>query len=1009
MAAGVRTRKRQREEGVLDSVELTRESAPAFVDQMRDAVTQGTIEELIGAVQRAGPEGLRALVAKGGLRRFRQWLKELMDGGHVSVSPKRSVSVERAVLVDYVLQVLMTIPVKDPEDISRSGVAAVVGDIAENRYRVIASCAKSARALIEHWAQEHGLAEDDDIEVEEGDEPPAPATNDPRFVKPAGSVSPAQSGIATPASASSASGHDDDDDDDDDDDLDELPPMLQLDGDDAPIMPPGFESLDNLDAGLPLAEMLGKPADDAAEELQDHTFFDGRPEKFGKVPTGVLINRKEGVVGGRPWAPRKVALAAAGDAATAKADVPPEAIKAKEKRKRGIVFAEDMERVRFFLRRAVPTAVSVGNPTEEDFRKSMESDGDDFADDEDLTDAAGSDGNVEERRRREQEREKGLNLRDRLAHGDDEEAGELGAAGSKLAQSGAGFPPTHNHVPPPLVAIPAALQRKPVSTKDSLLNDAATAQAFEYHQRNPALAPRTPAVSESAWQGFQADKSVQQFRAPPLASAAHASPGLAPRRALGGLGGIVAKLTSSRGAVRDDARDASMSRRSASPGESLARSSSVPQAAGAPAPAAGILPVRSSLLSSLSGIMGRVSASQGAHAAVPAAAPRAPSIGASRPSPYAPSPSASSHHVPGAPTAPQPAVQPHAGPAPTGFPAPVSAAYGAARPVGTFQQHGAQAPPPHPSAGHGAPPAGGVPYAAPAPGGPVPPIGSYERAPYDNANWWHLLPEEMPPVTNRATRGSPCHFFPTIQGCQMGANCGFKHDPYWTPSRAPKGVDRLWPKFLYEILPRRRARRAAAGAAGAAGPHPQAGAGGAPAGPPPAAAAAPAGAAPPGHFSAHQPPPRPYGAAPAYGAPAAAGAPAGGGYAYGGAPAAAPAPSSGAPYTYGGAPAAAAHSAPRGYGGPGAYGGAAGAGGYAYGGGAGARPSAAPSQYQYGGSGPPAQRPAMAPQYGATAPAAGYQYGGRAPMAPGGGGSAGGGGGATLNPSAISQFYGSRN
>ncbi len=110
MAAGVRTRKRQREEGVLDSVELTRESASAFVDQMRDAVTQGTIEELIGAVQRAGPEGLRALVAKGGLRRFRQWLKELMDGGHVSVSPKRSVSVERAVLVDYVLQVKPGLP-----------------------------------------------------------------------------------------------------------------------------------------------------------------------------------------------------------------------------------------------------------------------------------------------------------------------------------------------------------------------------------------------------------------------------------------------------------------------------------------------------------------------------------------------------------------------------------------------------------------------------------------------------------------------------------------------------------------------------------------------------------------------------------------------------------------------------------------------------------------------------------------------------------------------------------
>lgn len=110
MAAGVRTRKRQREDGVLDSVELTPESASAFVDQMREGVTQGTIEELMGAVQRASPAGKRALVAKGGLRRFRQWLKELMAGGHVSASSKRPVSVERSVLVDFVLQVKPSLP-----------------------------------------------------------------------------------------------------------------------------------------------------------------------------------------------------------------------------------------------------------------------------------------------------------------------------------------------------------------------------------------------------------------------------------------------------------------------------------------------------------------------------------------------------------------------------------------------------------------------------------------------------------------------------------------------------------------------------------------------------------------------------------------------------------------------------------------------------------------------------------------------------------------------------------
>jgi hypothetical protein len=89
----------------------------------------------------------------------------------------------------------------------------------------------------------------------------------------------------------------------------------------------------------------------------------------------------------------------------------------------------------------------------------------------------------------------------------------------------------------------------------------------------------------------------------------------------------------------------------------------------------------------------------------------------------------------------------------------------------------------------------------------LPPVGEFAREPYDPKDWWHLLPEELGPVTNRPQKHVPCHFFVTVLGCQHGAQCPFEHAPGHKPDYPPKGIEALWPKFFFEILPARRARR----------------------------------------------------------------------------------------------------------------------------------------------------------------------------------------------------------
>jgi len=722
-------------------------------------------------------------------------------------------------------------------------------------------------------------------------------------------------------------------------------------------------ALDDLASfGVDAPEVALPVAAPKAAQKEDHVVFDGKPALFGDAERGVLINRKRGVVGGRPWVPRKAVLGEkpSGDAPTA-------AVEAKQRRKRGIQFHSDLERVRFFLRLAKPTAVSDGDPSDDDVLQAAESGP--APEDEDAQ------GNVEERRRREQEREKGLDLRTRLAqHNEDD------GAAPTAPTAPTGFPTTHVHVPPPLVDVPARLRKERAKSADRDATERLMAQVFEYHTRRPADAPATPPIAPAAWEGYVAEALPTPFTPPPMPSAASAASGAAPRR-LGGLASIVSQLSSqSSKKARDDGRDASMSRRSASPGDSLARSTS--QAAPAPAAAPtsrGTL----SMLSRLSGIVGRSRLGGAAAAAVPTA--RLPSAeSAVSPSPYGqvrpggppPHPSASAGYMPPA-AAPQP---PH-----TPYGAPQQVAYGAPQP-----QHNPYAAPQAYGAA-GAPPAAPTPVPAAVqiypPGAPLPPVNTFSREAYDPPNWWHLLPEEMEPPNNRPSRNSPCHFYATIQGCSAGQGCGFLHDPKWIPSRAPKGVDRLWPTFLRDILPKRRARFAQRGS----NPAP----------------------APPGQFGApSQGAPRPgpggYGSAPsAYSAPlphSSAPSACGGPSSYGAAPAA-PGYGGGAP-SFGGA--AAASGAPSYGGGAPSYGGGApgyGGGAPSYGGGA---PSYGGGASGYGvpaASGPPAQGYA----YGGAAPrppAAPYQYGGQPPPAQRQ--AMGQVGGPTLDPSAISRFYGAR-
>ena len=99
-----RSRKRPREEDDGHDMELTVENAIGFAERMRKAVTLGTITPMLVAVERAGLEPRAALVAARGLRRFRQWLMELLPGA-ASRSASPEVSPKDQALAAYALKV----------------------------------------------------------------------------------------------------------------------------------------------------------------------------------------------------------------------------------------------------------------------------------------------------------------------------------------------------------------------------------------------------------------------------------------------------------------------------------------------------------------------------------------------------------------------------------------------------------------------------------------------------------------------------------------------------------------------------------------------------------------------------------------------------------------------------------------------------------------------------------------------------------------------------------------
>jgi hypothetical protein len=104
------TRKRTREESLdevvdVSTIDLEHDTAGEFAESMRTAIKENTLPHHLAAIERASEAAKVALVAAGGLRRFRQWLHELLEGTKAASGPPAALSDERAAMLDYVFKV----------------------------------------------------------------------------------------------------------------------------------------------------------------------------------------------------------------------------------------------------------------------------------------------------------------------------------------------------------------------------------------------------------------------------------------------------------------------------------------------------------------------------------------------------------------------------------------------------------------------------------------------------------------------------------------------------------------------------------------------------------------------------------------------------------------------------------------------------------------------------------------------------------------------------------------